>query len=43
MLALREQIRAADRRIDDMVFDLYGLTAEERTLVLGEGNGLKSD
>ncbi|MBK9337149.1 MAG: hypothetical protein IPM98_11470 [Lewinellaceae bacterium] len=33
----------ADSRIDDMVFDLYGLTAEERALVLGEGNGLKSD
>ncbi|MBL7798080.1 MAG: hypothetical protein JNJ90_16430 [Saprospiraceae bacterium] len=37
VLALQEQIRATDRRIDDMVFDLYGLTAEERALVLGEG------
>jgi hypothetical protein len=36
VLALREQIRATDSRIDDMVFDLYGLTAEERALVLGE-------
>jgi hypothetical protein len=35
-LALREQIRTTDRRIDDMVFDLYGLTPEERALVLGE-------
>lgn len=39
VLALQEQIRSTDRRIDDMVFDLYGLTAEERALVLGEGTG----
>jgi len=36
-------IRTTDRHIDDMVFDLYGLTAEERELVLGEANERKTD
>jgi hypothetical protein len=34
-LGLQEQIRSTDQRIDEMVFDLYGLTPEERALVLG--------
>ncbi len=32
---LLEQIKSTDQQIDNMVFDLYGLTAEERALVLG--------
>ncbi len=32
--SLKSQIQATDRQIDDMVFDLYGLTAEERALVV---------
>jgi hypothetical protein len=35
ILALKTQIDAVDREIDDMVFDLYGLTEEERKVVLG--------
>ena len=31
---LSEQIKATDNEIDDKVFDLYGLTQEEREIVL---------
>jgi type I restriction-modification system DNA methylase subunit len=34
-LSLLADIQTTDRQIDDMVFDLYGLTAEERALVRG--------
>jgi len=34
-LSLLTDIQTADRQIDDMVFDLYGLTPEERALVRG--------
>lgn len=33
---LRAQIAQTDSEIDDKVFDLYGLTAEERKVVMGE-------
>jgi hypothetical protein len=33
-LEIKGQIDATDREIDDMVFDLYGLTGEERKIVL---------
>ena len=36
--ALVARIEATDTEIDDMVFDLYGLTEEERKVVL-ESNG----
>ena len=36
--ALVARIDATDREIDDMVFELYGLTAEEKKVVL-ESNG----
>ncbi|MBV6443276.1 MAG: hypothetical protein DYG98_05935 [Haliscomenobacteraceae bacterium CHB4] len=32
---LLEEIKTADRQIDEMVYDLYGLTEEERALVRG--------
>lgn len=32
---LKEKIDATDREIDEMVFELYGLSEEERTVVLG--------
>ena len=35
--ALHDEIRATDHRIDELVFDLYGLTAEERAVVRGAG------
>ena len=35
LLELKSQIDATDREIDEMVFDLYGLTDEEREVVLG--------
>ena len=34
---LLDEIRATDQRIDEMVFDLYGLTAAERAVVRGAG------
>ncbi len=34
IMNLKSQIDALDRQIDDMVFDLYGLTDEERKIVL---------
>lgn len=34
MLELKHKIDSTDREIDDMVFDLYGLTDEERSIVL---------
>jgi hypothetical protein len=34
LLELKAQIDATDREIDEMVFDLYGLTDEERKIVL---------
>ena len=33
-LELSEQIKATDNEIDNKVFDLYGLTPEEREIVL---------
>jgi hypothetical protein len=30
-----QQISVLDRKIDDLVFDLYGLSDEERKVVLG--------
>ncbi len=33
---LTDQIQATDREIDAKVFDLYGLTAEEREIVMGD-------
>ena len=33
--ALREQIHETDKKIDTLVFDLYGLTPEEREIVMG--------
>lgn len=35
VLALKSTIDATDKQIDDMVFDLYGLSEEERRVVLG--------
>ncbi|MFH1546293.1 MAG: hypothetical protein ABIE14_02870, partial [Patescibacteria group bacterium] len=32
----QRQITATDREIDNLVFDLYGLGAEERRVVLGD-------
>ena len=34
---LERRIAAADREIDSIVYDLYGLTEEEIALVEGEG------
>jgi hypothetical protein len=34
ILDLKSQIDTTDRQIDEMVFDLYGLTEEERRVVL---------
>jgi len=34
VIALKTQIDTLDKQIDDMVFDLYGLTEEERKIVL---------
>jgi hypothetical protein len=34
IIALKAQIDALDKTIDDMVFDLYGLTEAERKVVL---------
>lgn len=34
IVALKAQINALDKIIDDMVFDLYGLTEDERKVVL---------
>jgi len=34
VIALKTQIDTLDTQIDDMVFDLYGLTEEERKVVL---------
>ena len=31
---IASRIEATDKEIDDMVFELYGLTKEERTVVL---------
>ena len=31
-----EQIKATDNEIDQRVFDLYGLTPEERDIVMGK-------
>ena len=33
---LSEQIKATDAEIDNKVFDLYGLTSEEREIVMGK-------
>ena len=33
---LTAQIAATDREIDNRVFDLYGLTPEERDIVMGD-------
>jgi len=38
LLRLKQQIDDLDKKIDDMVFDLYGLTEEERSIVLSETN-----
>jgi hypothetical protein len=35
-LVRRWSSRRSDRQIDDLVYDLYGLTAKERTLVESE-------
>ena len=35
--ALSAQIKATDEEIDTKVFDLYGLTPEEREIVMGDG------
>jgi hypothetical protein len=35
IIELKHTINVTDREIDDMVFDLYGLTEEERKVVLG--------
>jgi len=37
--ALQRQTAAADRQIDLSVYELYGLTEEEVSIVEGEGNG----
>lgn len=34
--ALKEQIQETDKEIDTRVFDLYGLTEEEREIVINE-------
>ena len=34
---LTVQITATDNEIDNRVFDLYGLTPEEREIVMGDG------
>lgn len=36
ILSIKSQIERTDNEIDEMVFDLYGLTEEERRVVLGE-------
>jgi hypothetical protein len=36
VLVLKEQIDSTDREIDEMVFELYGLSETERRVVLGE-------
>ena len=35
--ALTEQITATDREIDNLVYDLYGLTEDEKRIIEGEG------
>jgi hypothetical protein len=35
VLILKEEIDSTDRDIDEMVFELYGLSEEERKVVLG--------
>ena len=35
LAALEAEIRQTDREIDELVYDLYGLTAEEKALVQG--------
>lgn len=35
ILELKSRIDKCDKEIDDMVFDLYGLSEEERRVVLG--------
>lgn len=35
--ALQRQIEATDRQIDTLVYELYGLTAEEVSVVEGSG------
>jgi hypothetical protein len=37
------QIEATDREIDALVYELYGLTAEEIAVVEGAVNGYKAD
>jgi hypothetical protein len=34
VLVLKEEIDSTDREIDEMVFELYGLSEEERRVVL---------
>ena len=36
-VALKNEIQQTDDEIDEMVFDLYELTAEERKIVLDSG------
>ena len=35
-IIINRQIIATDKEIDDLVYDLYGLTPEERKIVGGE-------
>ena len=35
LAALEAEIRQTDQEIDELVYDLYGLTAEEKALVQG--------
>ena len=37
-LELSEQIKTTDNEIDQRVYDLYGLTPEERDVVMGKYN-----
>ena len=41
-LALQSEIDRLDREIDEMVYDLYGLTEEERKVVEGEEQQLQT-
>jgi len=36
IVSLKNQIDTTDREIDEMVFELYGLSEEERRVVMGE-------
>ncbi|MDP2395582.1 MAG: hypothetical protein Q8S84_04290 [bacterium] len=36
LVSLKYEIDECDREIDEMVFDLYGLSEDERSVVLGQ-------